>query len=87
MNEVKKLTKSQRGYLLGIREKHNQAFQAEINRAVNGVIEELGLGEDLKSGAKVQFATDYSMVTITKAEPTPAPKKQPVAKVPGKLKK
>jgi hypothetical protein len=84
MNEVKRLTKSQRGYLLGIREKHNQAFQTEINQAVNSVIEELGLGEDLRAGAKVQFATDYSMVTITKAGPPPA---MPKPKVPGKIKK
>lgn len=85
MNEVKTLTKSQRGYLWAIRQKHNAAFEAEINQAVNGVIEELGFSEELKSGkVQVQLANDYSAMTIVQAPPA-AP--QPKPRIPGKLKK
>lgn len=87
MIEIKKLSKSQKGYLLGIREKHNNAFQVEINQAINCVIEELGLAEDIKAGASVRFTSDYSTATITKARPETAEKSGPKLSIPGKLKK
>jgi len=82
MSEVRKLTKSQQGYLRAIRQKHNAAFEAEMQTATTDIIEELGLGEELKAeGSKIQLAADYSAVTIVKKPVMPLPK------IPSKIKK
>jgi len=87
MNVVKKLTKSQQGFLASIRQRHNESFNAEINRAAADVFEEMGLTEELKSGqVQLQLASDYSVVTIVRPETPPAPP-APKPKIPTKLKK
>jgi len=88
MNEVKKLTKSQQGFLASIRQRHNEAFNAEFNRAAGDVFEEMGLTEELKSGrVQLQLAKDYSVVTIVRPEKPPVPPVEPKAKIPTKIKK
>lgn len=87
MSEIKALSKSQRGFLAEIRRKHNAAFEAEFSRAVTGVIEELGLSEEIKAGkTQFQLAKDYSTITIVRPEKPPVPP-GPTSKIPVKLKK
>lgn len=82
MSEVKKLTKSQQGYLKAIRQKHNAAFEAELQRATTDIIDELGLSEELKADkATIQISADYSTVTIIRKSAMPLPK------IPTKIKK
>lgn len=87
MNEIMVLSKSQRGFLAEIRRKHSAAFEADFSRAVTGVIEELGLSEEIKVGkTQFQLAKDYSTITIVRPEKPPVPP-APTPKIPAKLKK
>ena len=87
MNKVEKLTKSQQGFLASIRQRHNEAFNAEIKGAAADVFEEMGLTKELKSGqVQLHLASDYSVVTIVRTEKPPVPP-APKPKIPTKLKK
>lgn len=82
MNETKKLSKSQQGFLASIRQRHNAAFNDEIGKAIRDVVDEIGMGEELKSGKiQIQVANDYATMTVVQ------PPEMPKPKVPGKLKK
>jgi len=78
MNEVKELSKSQRGFLTAIRQKHSMAFESELNMAMRDIAEELGFGDQVKAGkVNFQLAGDYSRVTIIPAPAPPAPPAPP----------
>jgi len=65
------LSKVERGFLLGIQQKHQMAMSFELNTAVNDLLETLGLKAEADAGLiTINVSPDYKSLTWT---PVPKP--------------